>query len=32
MRTVRRMTIDGFLIAAPITLDGAGLLQVVRPA
>ncbi len=32
MRTVRRMTIDGFLIAAPITLVVVGLLQVVRPA
>jgi hypothetical protein len=32
MRTVRRMTIDGFLIAAPITLVVVGVLQVVRPA
>ena len=32
MRTVRRMVIDGFLIAAPITLVVVGVLQVVRPA
>ncbi len=32
MRTVRRMTIDGFLIAAAITLVVVGVLQVVRPA
>jgi hypothetical protein len=32
MRTVRRMTIDGFLIAVAITIVVVGLLQVVRPA
>ena len=32
MRTVRGLTIDGFLIAAPITLVVVGVLQVVRPA
>ncbi len=32
MRTVRRMTIDGFLIAASIALVVVGLLQFVRPA
>ena len=32
MRMVRRMVLDGFLIALPITLVVVGVLQVIRPA